>query len=352
MQDIADACGFSRNTVSKVFNGRGSVPAATREIIIRTAAGLGYNFPAGSTADSGSEGSRTIALFTGNLPSEFHFGTYFMTAFTDQLTRSGYSMKIFEVSAEELRVCRLPIQFDANTVAGIIGIELFNRDYLEMLCRLNLPTIMVDGPMDANSDVMTCDFIAMENVASVTALVRTLLSSGAKQLGFVGDRYHCESFFERWIGFTTGLERSGLAAREEFCILAEDSAPYNQTDWLISRLDEMPYIPDAFICANDYLAVHLISALKKKGLNIPNDVQVTGFDGTLQSTLAEPPLTTVRIPSSDLGRMAADFLLQRKRHPEIPFHWTHIKTEPVWRGSTRKQTSVPETEPSSPREKK
>lgn len=336
MQDIADACGFSRNTVSKVFNGRGSVPPATREVIIRAAANLGYGLPARETLRDASLSSRTIALFTGNMPADLHFGTYLITAFTDQLSRSGYSLKIFEVSPEELQACRLPVQFDVEMATGIIVLELFSRDYLEMLCRLGLPTIMIDGPMDANSDVMTCDFIAMENVASVTALVRKLLATGAQRLGFVGDRYHCESFFERWLGFTTGLERCGRSVQEEFCILAPDGSPYDQADWLLSRLDAMPSVPDAFVCANDYLAIHLMSALRKKGLRIPEDVQVTGFDGTMQSALMDPPLTTVSIPTADIGRMASDFLLLRVRHPEIPFHWSHIKTEPVWRGSTKK----------------
>ncbi len=62
---------------------------------------------------------------------------------------------------------------------------------------------------------------------------------------------------------------------------------------------------------------------------------VTGFDGSSQSALTEPPLTTVQIPGLDIGRLAADFLLLRIRTPGVPYHWTHVKTTPVWRGSTR-----------------
>ena len=97
----------------------------------------------------------------------------------------------------------------------------------------------------------------------------------------------------------------------------------------------MPRIPDAFVCANDYLAIHLMAALKKKGLSIPRDIMVTGFDGTVQSSLSEPPLSTVQIPSVEIGRLAADILLSRIRSPELPFSWTHVRTTPVWRGSTR-----------------
>ena len=154
--------------------------------------------------------------------------------------------------------------------------------------------------------------------------------------------FDCGVWFARGPALASREEFPGLPVPEgEFQLrldirLAPDGSPYDQADWLLSRLDAMPSVPDAFVCANDYLAIHLMSALRKKGLRIPEDVQVTGFDGTMQSALMDPPLTTVSIPTADIGRMAPDFLLLRVRHPEIPFHWSHIKTEPVWRGSTKK----------------
>ena len=81
----------------------------------------------------------------------------------------------------------------------------------------------------------------------------------------------------------------------------------------------------------------MMNAIKKKGLSIPGDVMVTGFDGTSQSALVDPPLTTVQIPSVEIGRMAAGLLLERIRNPELPFSWTHIRTTPVWRSTTRKR---------------
>ena len=95
-------------------------------------------------------------------------------------------------------------------------------------------------------------------------------------------------------------------------------------------------LPDAFVCANDFLAIHLMSALKKMGLSIPRDILVTGFDGTSQSALADPPLTTVQVPGLETGRMAAKILLSRITDPERPYTWTRVKTTPVWRSSSQK----------------
>ena len=335
MQDIADACGLSRNTVSKVFNGRGAVPPATRSLILQKASELGYGLPASEKIQTAPSSGGSIALLTNNMPVDYHFGTYFVTTFTDQICRAGYTLKMFEISAEELQKKQLPPHFLPDQTAGIVAIELFDADYLDMICSLGLPTVMIDSPVHSLIHLYPCDFVSMENVASISVVMKRLIALGARRIGFVGDREHCGSFYERWFGYRLGLEQAGIEPDESLCILAPDASPYNDPDWLISQMNRMPALPDAFVCANDYLAIHMMNAIKKKGLSIPGDIMVTGFDGTSQSALVEPALTTVQIPSIEIGRMSADILLARIRNPEIPFSWTHIRTNPVWRRSTR-----------------
>lgn len=338
MQDIADACGLSRNTVSKVFNGHGSVPPSTRDLVLRTSRELGYGSPAEDTpVRTQRKNAGNIALLTRLLPGDVHFGTVFLSSFTDQISRSGYSLKIYKISPEELEEKRLPPHFAPDQIAGIVGIELFSQAYLDMICSLGIPTVMTDSPIDAISSLMQCDYVTMENIAGILALVERLAGAGAKRIGFVGDNYHCGSFGERWSGFNLGLKTYGLQLDERFCISEPDASPYGDPAWLISRIREMPAVPDAFVCANDYLAIHLMSALKKMGLSIPKDVMVTGFDGTSQSALVDPPLTTVAIPGVDMGRIAAHILLTRIGNPDLPFIWTRVKTTPVWRGSIREK---------------
>ena len=334
MQDIANACGLSRNTVSKVFNGRGTVPQTTRELVLRTAKEIGYGSPVNeSSAVSGSAGS--IALLTRFFPGENHFGSTFLTSFTDWISRSGYSMKIYEISAEELRDKRLPPHFIPDQIAGILGIEIFDPDYLNMICTLGIPTVLTDSPADGISSLMACDYVTMENMAGVSAIVRQLAASGARRFGFVGDKNHCGSFRERWVGFQLGLRVSGLSLDKSLCICEPDESPYTSAEWLLSKMNEMPSIPDAFVCANDHLAIHVMLALKRQGYNIPQDVMVTGFDGAAQSAFTDPPLTTVHIPGTEIGQIAARVLLNRIRKNTFPYSWIRVRTTPVWRGSTR-----------------
>lgn len=325
MQDIAQACGLSRNTVSKVFNDRGAVPEETRRLVLDKARQLGYTqLP----AESGQ--GRSIALLTQHKLLSHNFGAFFITSFTDQISRAGYTLKMYEISRAEIREKRLPPHLDLEETAGILGIELFDRPYLESVCALGKPTVFVDGYPHAAESPINCDFVSMENLASETALVGRMIRSCAKKIGFVGDRNHCNSFYERWVGCCSALREAGLPVREDLSILAEDGEYYGDPAWLLRQLEALPEIPDGFACANDYLAIHLMTALKKLGLSIPGDVMVAGFDGSMEASVVTPSLATARIPSAEIGRLAASVLAQRIRQPDFPYHWTYVKTTPIW----------------------
>ena len=336
MQDIADACGLSRNTVSKIFNGRSAVPETTRELVLSKAQELGY-LPAGDPDAAPNQKSTggNIALLTHSKPLNHNFGSRFITNFTDQICRSGFNLKMFEISGDEYEERRLPPHFVVQEISGILAIELFDRDYTQMVCDLGLPTLFIDSYAGAPGELMRCDMVYMENYASAIALTRRQIQAGAREIGFVGDISHCSSFRERWNGFRAALDDAGLSVRRELCILADDAEPYGDVDWLAEQLSAMPRIPDGFVCANDFLAIRIMQALRKKGLSIPEDVMVTGFDGSPEASVITPPLTTAEIPSAAIGRMSADMLLERIGTPELPYRSSFIKTTPIWRDSVR-----------------
>ncbi len=333
MQDIADACGLSRNTVSKIFNGRGVVPESTQKLVLAKAQELGYYQIPQKESPAAPRGN--IALLTPPKLLIHGFGSYFLTNFTDQISRTGYNLKIFEISPVELSEKRLPPHLHLDDTVGILGIELFDKDYLDMICSLHKPTVFVDAPAHANKHIMNCDIVSMENIASERKLVSHMIESGARRVGFVGDIEHCNSFNERWLGFYLAVEEAGLPIDRDICILAEDSDNYGDTDWLLKQLDQMPALPDAFACANDYLAIHLMAALKRRGLSIPSDIMVCGFDGSIEADLYDPPLSTAQIPAAEIGRLAAEVLFFRIQKPDFPLFWASVKTTPILRASTR-----------------
>lgn len=334
VQALAEACQLSRNTVSKVFNQRGNVPESTRQFVLAKARELGYYSRAQRSAPADAGG--TIAVLSWSNPLNHNFGSMLMKAFTDMVCRWGYSVQMYELSAAELAEHRLPAGVSAENIRGVLCIELFDRGFIEMLSRLGLPTVSVDAYCQVNRSPILCDVITMENMRSVIALTRQLFAAGARSLGFVGDRLHCNSFCERWNGFCTALRDAGLEPDPRLCILEKDGSQYADPDWTLARLKEMPRLPDAFLCANDFHAVKLIQALKKLGCRIPEDLMVAGFDDAPEAAVIEPSLTTVHIPSSDMGVHAAELLLSRIRNPEHPYTMTYVQTTPVFRESTRR----------------
>ena len=226
MQDIADACGLSRNTVSKVFNNRGTVPQDTRNLVLQKAKELGYGFPADETPVSPRPVGH-IALLTRYLPSQLHYGTLFLSSFTDLISREGYTLKIYEISPEELEAKQFPPHFIPSQIAGIVGIELFDQDYIDMVSHLDIPMVLTDTPADAISTLMDCDRVTMENIAGIMALIRRLVKAGARRIGFVGDYNHCGSFRERWYGYRQGLMENGLRFDSQCCICEPDDSPYD-----------------------------------------------------------------------------------------------------------------------------
>ena len=96
-------------------------------------------------------------------------------------------------------------------------------------------------------------------------------------------------------------------------------------------------MPDALICVNDFIAIRVMTALKQLGVAIPEQIMVTGFDGTAQSAAIEPSLTTVQIPGAEIGRIAAGMLLNRIANPCRPPISVYAKTTPIWRESTNRK---------------
>ena len=337
LQDIAEALGVSRNTVSKAMNNTGSVSDATKNRIFQKAAEMGYkqfglNNPKQDTVETSE--SKQIALFANSLMNTSHFGSKVIDAFQERISSAGYTLSIFLIRDSEISNLVLPAGFDRTPIDGIICLELFSETYSRFLCSKQIPLLFVDTVVNRHDLDLPSDLIYMENKVSTYNMLKSLITGGVSKIGFVGDFNHCNSFFERWESFLTVLKDFNLAFEKDSCILDTDSPLYGNSEWLCQKVKEMKEIPQAFFCANDFIAINLMRALKQAGYSVPEDVKVCGFDNSPESTRVEPSLPTVNIPSLDMGCIAADILVSRIRNPSLPFRTTYVKTEVIERNST------------------
>ena len=342
LQDIADALGISRNTVSRALNNADTVSDATRNKIFQKATEMGYKqftlaspFSDASSAPV-SGGANEIALFTHSFPGTSHFGTKLLDSFQQKIGELGYKLSFYIIRDYEIQQLCFPMNFNQEHTAGILCLELFSESYSEFLCKQQLPILFVDTVFNHNDLNLQADLLYMENQTSTYLMLREFLNSGYRNISFVGDRFHCQSFYERWKSYCAVMADHNLSVNTDNCILDSDSNPYGDTDWLSNRIRMLPALPDVFFCANDYLAIATLKALKQLNYSVPDDVLLCGFDDSPEATIIDPTLTTIRIHSSSMGFTAAELLLSRISHPNMPYRTTYVKTDIIYRDSTNK----------------
>ena len=198
-------------------------------------------------------------------------------------------------------------------------------DTVERLVKRGVKLVLVARP-----EVAAADSVNAENHDSAVALGQHLVERGAKRLTFVGDPDSTSDVAERWRGIQEGFQGSSLA------LLApqppERGFDEDAGERVAGQALEAGDLPDAFVCANDELALGLMARLQREGVDVPGDVMVTGWDDVMAARYAG--LTTVRQPMRELGGTAArllDELIAGSRN--TPRHEL-LKTELVTRSST------------------
>ena len=100
------------------------------------------------------------------------FGLLFLKGFTDTLCREGYVVQMYELSETEISSLQLPQKMALDNTVGILGIELFDKNYICHLCSLGIPVILADGSYGIRKTIIPCDVVSMENYASTVAITR------------------------------------------------------------------------------------------------------------------------------------------------------------------------------------
>lgn len=345
IQDIADALGVSRNTVSKAINNTGVLASSTRDKVLKKAQEMGYkqfsylNISESvrlSTASNVSE-KHEIALFLGNFVGNSHFASTMLDRFQRELAQLGYSLTMYRVTAEEIDALQLPNAFRQDRTAGIACIELFDHAYCRMLCTLNMPLLLIDSPANGFGKPYEADLLYMDNHTEICRFIHEMAGRGKTRIGFIGKYMHCQSFYERYMGYREAMYTLGLSCPEEYCFTeyepgSFDGEPFQE--YLAKKFREMKNLPDVFLCANDAIALEVLQCLKRLNISVPGDVCLCGFDDSPESKIVTPSLTTIHIHSQDMGFCAVQLLLSRINEPSLNSRTVHVETNLIYREST------------------
>ena len=340
IQDIADALGISRNTVSKAINNSDGLADDTRKKILQKAIEMGYKqfsyvSAVASVAGNALGNERQapgfqgeIALFTTVFLAQSHFASLMLDKFQRELSQLGYTLNTHRVTPENLKNGTLPITFMPDRASAVVCIEVFDKAYADMICTIGLPVLFVDGPVRRFGEQLNADQLYMDNSTEIRRFIREMLDKGYRRIGFLGNMNHCQSFFERYCAFRTAMLLADVPVEERFIL--RDTAP----DALAEVFREPDSLPDLFICANDFAGFDALRALEALGKRCPEDVMLCGFDDCAESRVCRPPLTTIHIHTQIMAFSAVQLLVSRIKEPSLDYRIVHTQTDLIYRDST------------------
>lgn len=300
MADIAARLGVSVVSVSKALAGKDGVSSQTREKIVEAAREMGYaplrtreHHPA--QASSGNIGVLVADHFFAD--NTFYSNLYRCVA--NRCGECGYSTLLELVIPEAEAKRTTPVMVQRRKVDGLIFLGQIDRDYLHEAGSCGLPYVLLDF-YDENLEVCS---VTSDNITGGCRLTKHLLDTGRDRIGFVGSILSTSSIMDRYLGYHKALCRAGIPLREDWVL--EDRQ--GRTTYIPLTLPKE--MPQAFVCNCDEMALLLIDALDRAGYRVPEDVAVAGYDDYHQDRPGIPPLTTYRVNTERMGRVAVDRLI-------------------------------------------
>lgn len=320
MYDVAERSGVSIATVSRVYRTPDSVRAQTRERVLEAARQLGY-VPSGNARGLASRTTGVLGLCfpdyadpdaEADAEADSDADDAVML-YSDQIIRGmeraarrhGYALLIaasLEGGPESL-VAKVAGRVDGFAVLA----QTVPTEDLEVISR-RLPVVMIAGPREIDH----LDHIVVANADGERELARHLIEDhGLRRLAFVGGEAESPDAEARFLGFRQACRDAGLPVPDEPDLRAEMMTQAEGARAAEALLDRPGERPQGVLFANDQMAVGALRALERRGVRVPEDIAVTGFDGIPLSRIVRPPLTTVRQPIRQLGEQAVELLVQR-----------------------------------------
>ena len=175
--------------------------------------------------------------------------------------------------------------------------------------------------------------VMIENLAASREATDHLIALGHRRIGYVGDRYGHQSDAERFAGYREALAKAAVPLVAELVVHGDGKAEGGIA--AMNQLLALPSPPTAVFCYNDMTALGVLRAIHHRGLRVPANISLIGFDDLFFAPYMQPPLTTVRQPRRKMGQMAFESLL-KLMSGEDPAEPIRVPAELIVRESTAK----------------
>ena len=324
--EIAKEFGVSQATVSAILKGTGNFSADLQQKITEKARTMGYTRK--------KQARKTgITIIVNKLLYKTSICDRFMLGIQEEAQKYGMGLSHY------IYVPGFSFETLDQDSAGFILASLSSDEAdLKPLFELGRPCVFLNRPdIDGQNDSVMVD-----NVGGIRKAVRHLWNLEHRRIGFFGIRSFTVNRVERYAGYYQALAELDAPIPLADWVAVPYRNEYNQKDMdlLVSQTLNawlaLPERPTAVVCSADGEALSMLRIAQEKGLRIPEDLSIVGFDDVEESRHSTPPLDSISQPIEQMGRMAVEILMERQERPVLPPRQWRVETKLVLRQSSIK----------------
>lgn len=316
---IAEQLNLSITTVSRCFTNHPRINPETRSKVYQLAAELGYNYNAfRNQKPNARTGKGTIAVLVGaseNVADAAGVAGKIFTGITQKAAALDYRVELFYLNPREfvpnMRSRRVIPTSSRNDWTGVVLIFPFKDDAVKAL----MTKFQVISVLDEYEE-LDVDSINPDQGRGIARMVKHLLNFGHRKIGFLSWKYAIDTpWVETRLGsYVEHHYRYGLKFDPENILIVDENDAWNSCKAADQVIEKIKEGITGFVCAADHQAYELIRRLRERGIKIPEDISITGYDG-IPVPAGMPNLTTYSTPFTEIGMTGMVSLQRRIDHP-------------------------------------
>lgn len=332
--DLAKALNYSPSTISRALNNHKSISPKTIKKIKEQAEKMGYR-PNTLAAGLRNNKSNTIGISISRINRPFM--STLISGIEETARKAGFNVIISQSDDKyENEVSNLKALYDSR-ISGLIvslSMETINTDHFKPFINQGIPLVFVDRvPQGFNTYKVIID-----NYSAGYNATKHLIEKGCKRIAHFAGAQHRNVYEERKKGYLDALKEHNITIDQQL-IIHFKTLSFEEGEKATKQLLKLPNPPDGIFSSNDTAAVSAILCAKKKGIKIPEQLAVIGFNDDPISSIVEPALSTISHPALKMGKIAAKRILNHssKNHDEEVSEITVLSTEIIQRASSDKK---------------
>ncbi|MDX1471034.1 MAG: LacI family DNA-binding transcriptional regulator [Flavobacteriaceae bacterium] len=332
--DLAKELNYSPSTVSRALNNHKSISKKATKEIQKAAKKLGYR-PNSLAASLRNNRSKTIGILIARINRPFI--SSLISGVEDAARKAGHNVLISQSNDEYLNEVNNAKALYDSRVCGLIaslGMETKDSQHFKQFVEKGIPVVFVDRvPDDLNSYRVIID-----NYSAGYRATKHLIDQGCKRIAHFAGAQHLNVYNLRKNGYIDALKDSGLEVDDNL-IFNLKTMSFSEGREATKKLLAMDNPPDGLFSSNDTAAVSAILFAKEKGVKIPGELAIIGFNDDPISSIVEPSLSTVSHPAMKMGEMATQRILEHSsRNMDVNVsEITMLDTEIIVRNSSKKK---------------